>query len=100
MNHPEDQTWLNLAALGAPAYSAAGSQPPYGFTTRVLARVRAEQREQKLAERIGLRAIFAAFAVLVVTGVYALGLDHRAADRSDLEPGLRGFLQAADVPLS
>jgi hypothetical protein len=100
MNNPEDHTWLNLAAIGAPAYSVGGSQPPYGFTTRVLARLRAEQREQKLAERIGLRAIFAAFAILVVTGVFALGLDRHASDRSDLEPGLRGFLQAADLPLS
>ncbi len=98
MNNPEDHTWLNLAAIGAPAYSAAGPQPPYGFTTRVLARLRAEQREQKLAERIGLRAIFAAFAILLVTGVFAV--DRHASDRSDLEPGLRGFVQAADLPLS
>jgi hypothetical protein len=100
MNDHEDSIWLNLAAMSAPAYSAAGAHPPYGFTTRVLARLRAEQHEQKLAERIGLRAIFAAFAILVVTGVFALGLNRHAADRSDLEPGLRGFLQAADMPLS
>jgi hypothetical protein len=99
MNTPQDDLWSNLAALGAPAYTTAGDAPPYGFATRLLARLRSEQREQKLMERIGLRAIFASFVILLVTGVYALGLNH-SRNKSDLEPGLRGFLQAADAPLS
>ena len=99
MNTPEDNLWSNLVAMSAPAYSAAGDAPPYGFTTRMLARLRTEGRQQEMMERIGLRAIFAAFAILVVTGAFTLGLNH-SRNNSDLEPGLRGFLQAADTPLS
>jgi len=99
MNTPEDNLWSNLVAMSAPAYPAAGEVPPYGFTTRMLARLRTETRQQELMERIGLRAIFASFAILVVTGMFTLGLNH-SKDNGDLEPGLRGFLQAADTPLS
>lgn len=99
MNTPEDNLWSNLIAMSTPAYPATGEAPPYGFATRVLAQLRTEERQQKLAERIGLRAIFAAFAILVVTGVVTLDLDH-SRNNSDLEPGLRGFLQAANTPLS
>ena len=99
MNTPEDNLWTNLVAMSAPAYPAAGEAPPYGFTTRMLAQLRTEERQQKLAERIGLRAIFAAFAILVATGMFTLGLNH-SRHSSDLEPGLRGFLQTANTPLS
>jgi hypothetical protein len=99
MNTPEDNLWSHLVALSAPAYPAAGEAPPYGFTTRVIARLRTEERQQELMERIGLRAIFAAFAILVVTGVFTLGLN-KPQNNGDLEPGLRGFLQAANTPLS
>jgi hypothetical protein len=99
MNTPEDNLWTNLVAMSAPAYPAAGEAPPFGFTTRMLAQLRTEERQQKLAERIGLRAIFAAFAILVATGMFTLGLNH-SRNNSDLEPGLRGFLQAANTPLS
>jgi|HubBroStandDraft_2_1064218.scaffolds.fasta_scaffold258434_2 hypothetical protein len=99
MNTPEDNLWTNLVAMSAPAYPAAGEATPFGFTTRMLAQLRTEERQQKLAERIGLRAIFAAFAILVATGMFTLGLNH-SRHNSDLEPGLRGFLQAANTPLS
>jgi hypothetical protein len=99
MNNPQDDHWRNLVALSAPAYPAAGEAPPYGFTTRMIARLRTEDRQQESMERIGLRAIFAAFAILVVTGVFTLGLN-KSQNNGDLEPGLRGFLQAANAPLS
>jgi hypothetical protein len=99
MNTPDDNLWKNLVAMSAPAYSVGGEAVPYGFTTRLLAQLRMEERQQKLAERIGLRAIFAAFAILLVTGIFTLGLNH-SRNNSDLEPGLRGFLQAANMPLS
>jgi hypothetical protein len=99
MNTPDDNLWQNLIALSTPAYSAAGETAPYGFTTRLLARLRTEGRQQELVERIGLRAIFASFAILVVTGLFTLGLNH-SQNNGDLEPGLRGFLQAANMPLS
>jgi hypothetical protein len=99
MTTPEDNVWSNLVAMSAPAYPTAGEAPPYGFATRMLAQLRTEERQQKLAERIGLRAIFAAFAILVVTGIFTLGLN-KSQNNGDLEPGLRGFLQAANAPLS
>jgi hypothetical protein len=99
MNQQENQPWNNLAAMAAPAYAAADDAPPYGFTTRVLAQLGSEQRQQKSMERIGLRAIFASLAILVLTGVVALGLNH-SRNNGDLEPGLGRFVQAADMSLS
>jgi hypothetical protein len=99
MNDPkETNTWRNLVALSAPAFAATDERPPYGFTTRVVAQLGAETRQRELMERTGLRALFASLAILLLTGALTLGV--RQMDRSDLEPGLRGILQAANIPLS
>jgi hypothetical protein len=96
--NPEDSHWQNLVALSAPAFAGADDAPPYGFTTRVLARLKTENRQRELMERIGMRALFASLVILLLTGAVTLGVSH--GDRGDFEPGLRGIIQAANVPIS
>jgi hypothetical protein len=92
----EDQRWQYLVALSAPTFME-DITPPFGFTTRMLGQLRNVESERELVERIGLRAIFASLAVLLI----ALGvlLDARYHS-SDLEPGLRSIVQVENVPIS
>jgi hypothetical protein len=98
MNTPQDNLWPNLVALSAPAYPAGEAVPPFGFSTRVIAQLGMERRQGELMERIGLRAVFAALAVLAVTAAGAFSWDR--AHRSNLEPGMNGLVQMADTPYS
>ncbi len=93
----EDGHWQNLLAASAPAF-AGETEIPYGLTTRVLARLREETRQQDLMERIGLRALLASLAMLVAAGALTVALQD--SNRTDLEPGLRSIVQVQDVPLS
>jgi hypothetical protein len=97
MNELEDTHWKNLLAMSSPAF-AGEAHPPYGFTTRTLARLREETRQLETAERIGLRAVFASLFLLLLTVVGTLGVDQ--LNRGDLEPGLRSIVQVENVPLS
>jgi hypothetical protein len=92
----EDQQWQKLLELAAPAY-AGEAQPPFGFTTRVLAQIRAEQRQCEMMERVGLRAIFASLGVLALAGLLLVGANHY---RNDMEPGLRNVLQVENIAVS
>lgn len=97
MNQNEDLHWQRLLALSAPTF-AAETTPPYGFTTRFLAQLRAETRQRELFERIGVRAIFASIGMLVLTLGFSVGVKYLG--RTDLEPGLRGIVQVENVPVS
>jgi hypothetical protein len=97
MNEQQDLRWKNLAALSAPA-CAGDVVPPYGMVTSTLARLRAETRQTEMAERIGLRALFASLAILVCTAAVTVGISSR--ESSDLEPGLKNIVQVENVPLS
>ncbi len=97
MNEPENTRWHNLIALSAPTFTGDDA-PPYGFVTSTMARLREETRQVELAERIGMRALFASLALLFITAMVTLGLQYH--DRSDLEPGLRGIVQVENVQLS
>jgi hypothetical protein len=89
--------WKYLLTLSAPTF-AREAVPPYGFTTSLLSRLREQERETELAERIGLRALFASLVALVVAGVLAVSASYR--NQSDLEPGVRSIVQVENVPLS
>jgi len=53
----------------------------------------------EVAERIGMRALFASLFVLVLAAGITLRMDY--LDRGDdLEPGLRGIVQVENVPVS
>ncbi len=96
-NSHADARWQALLARSSSTF-AEESTPPYGFVTSTLARLREEKGERELLERIGLRALFAAFAILVAAGGFTIGV--QLQDRYDLEPGLNSVFQADDVPLA
>jgi hypothetical protein len=98
MNDSEQAQWHNLLAMSAPAFAVGETAPPYGFVTRVRARLETESCQREMMERVGLRALLASLAVLILTA--AIMIEVNRADRPDFEPGLGGLLQAADVPLS
>jgi len=95
MNMNEDEKWHSLLARSVPAF-VGETEPPYGFTTAILARL--AERESKQMEKIGLRAFFAALAVLAITT--AVTLDLHFQSRGELEPGVRSLIQMENVPVS
>jgi len=97
MSMNEDSHWQNLVALGA-ATCEGEMEPPYGFVTNTLARLRDERRQQLLVERIGMRALFASLGLLLIMTGLTFELAHFR--QGDLEPGLRGILQVENVQIS
>jgi hypothetical protein len=95
-NH-EDLIWQNLLSASAPTFHAE-TIPPYGFMTQAMARLMAEKGQRDLMERIGIRAIFASLAVVVLT--LGVTLIAQAEDRGQLEPGMKNVLQVENVPVS
>jgi hypothetical protein len=96
-SHQEDNQWRKLLQLAAPAF-AGETELPYGFVTSTVARLKAERVERELIERIGLRALFAALAVLAVAGGVSLGV--QLHDRLDFDPGTRSIIQEDNVSIS
>jgi hypothetical protein len=92
----EDKKWQSLLGLSAPTFVA--DTAPYGFTTRTLAGLQAQRRDQEQIEKIGLRALWASLAALVV--VVGVTFSLQFADHRDAEPGLRSFLQIENVQIS
>ena len=79
MNSNEDQVWQNLLLRSTATFSGQG-EPPYGFVTGTLARLRAETRQQEELERIGWRALLASLAALLVAAtvsVLLIAIDDR-----------------------
>jgi hypothetical protein len=98
MNEHENQLWQKLVALSAPTY-AGDESVPYGFTTRFLADWRAGgSRQCELVERIGFRALLASLSLLLLAA--AAHFSVRYLNHTDLEPGLRGFVQVENVQVS
>ena len=96
-NDPE-MTWKNLLAQSAPTFEAELT-PPYGFVTNVLGALRAESRQQREFERVGLRALWAALAALGIAAVVTVTVNIRQ-DNNDLDPGVRGLVQVENLPYS
>ena len=91
----EDAAWQALLARSTPTFTGE-TTPPYGFVTSTLARLKSE-KEREVLERIGLRALFASFSILVAAAVLTVGL--QIHDRLDVEPGVNSIFQADDVPI-
>ena len=89
--------WENLLIMSAAAFEPP-AEPPFGLATAVLARLREEELSLALAERIGLRAIFASMGALVLVFIFAITAHH--GQQNDFEPGLRSLVQVENVPLS
>ncbi len=96
-NDPE-MTWKNLLAQSAPTFEAEPT-PPYGFVTNTLAAMRAESRQQREFERVGLRALWAALAALGIAAAVTVTVNIRQ-DNNDFDPGVRGLVQVENLPYS
>lgn len=94
-NTPDNDKWLNLLQQSAPTF-AGEATPPYGFMTSTLARLRTEKRDRDVLEKIGFRALFAAFAILVATAGVTAGMQLQA----HFNPSLNGFSQTDDSLIS
>ena len=94
-NHPQDDKWRQLLARSGPTF-AAETEPPYGFVTSTLARLRNESREQEVMERIGLRALLASFVILLVTAGFVW---MQFQDGLEMEPGVNSLIRAHDFTL-
>ena len=98
MSNREDEKWQALLACSVPTF-AGDATPPYGFTTATLARLRAESSQQAEIERIGWRALLASMVALVLAITVTLGLSYRDSG-NEFDPGVRGVVQVANVPIS
>jgi hypothetical protein len=96
-SNQEDSQWRKLLKLAAPAF-AGETELPYGFVTSTVARLKAERVEREMIERIGLRALFAALAVLAVAGGISFGV--QLNDRLDFDPGTKSIIQEDNVSIS
>ena len=93
----EDAKWKALLTHSAKTF-AGDDAAPFGFVTSTLARIKAENKERDLLEFIGLRAVFAALAVLVAVGGLTIGIELQ--HHVDLDPSLKGIVQAEDIPIA
>jgi hypothetical protein len=64
-----------------------------------LAAQRAESRQQREFERIGLRALWASFAALGVAAAVTLTVNLHQ-DNTDFDPGVRSLVQVENLPYS
>jgi len=94
---PEDAKWQALLARSSSTF-AGETELPFGFLTSTLARIKTETREREIFERIGLRSLFAAVAILIAVGVVSVGVQMHT--HADFDPALKSLLQADDVPIS
>ena len=97
-NSKEDEKWQCLLQQSAPTF-AGTAEPPYGFVTSILARLRTENGQQAEMERIGWRALLASLAALAVaaTVVVSVNLSDRGGD---FDPGIRGLVQMENIQVS
>ena len=96
-NDPET-TWKNLLASSASTFEPELT-PPFGFVTNTLSALRAEQRQERECERIGLRALWASLSALGVAAAVTLAVGLHQ-DNSDLDPGVRSLVQVENLPYS
>ena len=94
----QDEKWLNLQRASGPTF-APEPPPPYGFLTGMMARLRAEERQQRDVERIGWRALLASLAALVIAAAVTFSLD-RGDSSSDFDPGVKSLVQIDEMPFS
>jgi hypothetical protein len=94
-----DEKWMRLLAQSTPTFT--GDQtPPYGFITATLAKVKAEDRHQKDAERIGWRALLASLGALGVAAAITVTVTLSEQNSNDFEPGTKNIVQMEYIPVS
>jgi len=95
MNMNNDEKWQGLLLRSAPTFTGE-AEPPYGFITGTLARLRTEKRQQEELERIGWRALLASLAALVIAATVTLSVNFRDRE-GDFEPGVRSLVQMENI---
>ncbi len=98
MSTSENEKWQSLLARSIPTF-AGETTPPYGFTTAMLAQLRAESRQQQEIERIGWRALLASMAALVLAVSVTVGLSYENPG-NDFDPGVRSLVQMEKIQVS
>ena len=98
MNISEDEKWQSLLLRSTPTFTGEAT-PPYGFITGLLARLRAEDRQQEELERIGWRALLASLAALAVAATVTLSVNF-TDQGGDFEPGVRSLVQMENIQVS
>jgi hypothetical protein len=93
---PEDAKWAALLARSTPTF-AGETTLPFGFLTSTLARIKVN-REREVFERIGLRSLFAAVAILIVVG--GVSVDVQLHSHTDFDPAVKSLIQADEEPIS
>ncbi len=97
INPQEDQKWQAFLARSNPTF-VGDTDLPFAFLTNTLARIKAEKKEREIFERIGLRSLFAAMAILVAVIGVSIGV--RMENHSDFDPAIKSALQADEVSIS
>ena len=95
MNTREDNVWKSLLAQSATTFDG-DTTPPLGLATRVLAGVRETRGREAAGERIGLRAIFASLAAVVVMTVVTFA----KVGHDDTDAPVRSLAQLENVQVS
>ncbi len=95
MNTREDDIWKSLLTQSAPSF-AGDLTPPLGLAARILAGAREERVKEAAWERIGLRAILASLAAVVVMTVVTVANVHR----DDVDVPVRGFAALEEMQVS
>jgi hypothetical protein len=93
----EDNVWDSLLAQSLPAY-AGETDIPFGLSTRVLANLREQQRQEGALERTGRRAIFASLAAVLGLALFTFFMAHHEAD--DTDPGVQSLALVENVQVS
>jgi hypothetical protein len=97
MNMKEDHVWESLLAQSRPAF-AGETDIPFGLTTRVLAALRDQQKQEAVLERTGRRAIFASLAAVLGMALFTFFMAHHQADETD--PGVQSMALVENVQVS
>jgi len=97
-NSSADRAWRRLldAASAAPAF-AGEPEPPFGFVTSTLARLRAGYAERQELEKLGRWAVLASLSALACLVLLSVGL--HLQDRNELDPGLRSLVQVENFQI-
>lgn len=95
MKSKEEHVWEELLAQSAPTF-AGETSPPFGFTSRVLAALRDQSRQEAAWEAVGLRAIIASLAAVVGIALITFVLH----DRDDLDPAVKSIALVENVQVS
>jgi hypothetical protein len=95
MNTREDNVWKSLLAQSATTFDGDVT-PPLGLATRVLAGVRETRVREASWERIGLGAILASLAAVMVMAVVTFA----SVGHDDIDTPVRSLAQLENVQVS